>query len=528
MPNAKNALVRPCSPWMVTGLLLTLSLPAVAKDRDLSREDAAWLNRVTYGLTSATVAEYRKEGRRRFLQHQLDGSFELPGPIQQQVEALEITHRDGASLLTEAVDEQKRINTLPEGEPRDAARKVLNDRGNALANDAARSEILRAIYSPAQLQEQLVWFWLNHFSVHQAKANERWLVADYADRAIRPHVFGHFSDLVMATLQHPAMLQYLDNAQNGVGHINENYARELLELHTLGVGSGYTQQDVQELARILTGVGVTTSADRPKLKKEWDPSYRRVGDFEFNPARHDFGDKTLLGQHFAGTAAGPGGAAGTAGSTYAGFDEVQRAVELIVSQPACAHFISRKLAIYFVADDPPAGLVDRMSRTFTKTHGDLRAVLDTMLSSSELTHSLGGKFRDPMQYVIASVRLAYDGKPVETVRPILNWLSSLGEPLFGRPTPDGYPLTSSAWTSSGQMSRRFEIARAIGSGNAGLFQPENGSVAQRTGFPQLSTRLYFDTIEPQLAADTHGALDRAASQAEWNTYLLASPDLNYH
>jgi uncharacterized protein (DUF1800 family) len=111
---------------------------------------------------------------------------------------------------------------------------------------------------------------------------------------------------------------------------------------------------------------------------------------------------------------------------------------------------------------------------------------------------------------------------------VLNWLNALGEPLFGRQTPDGYPLTADAWSSSGQMSRRFEIARAIGSGNAGLFQPEDGSPAQSTGFPQLSNRTYFAAIEPQLAGDTRNALDRAASQAEWNTYLLASPDLNYH
>src|SRR6202023_2742543 len=120
---------------------------------------------------------------------------------------------------------------------------------------------------PAQLQEQMIWFWLNHFSVFQYKANLRWLIGDYEERAIRPHVFGHFSDLVMATLQHPAMLQYLDNSQNAAGHINENYARELLELHTLGVSGGYSQHDAQELARVLTGVGVA-GLDPPHLKPE--------------------------------------------------------------------------------------------------------------------------------------------------------------------------------------------------------------------------------------------------------------------
>ncbi|HEY4368327.1 MAG TPA: DUF1800 domain-containing protein [Steroidobacteraceae bacterium] len=478
----------------------------------LPREDVAWLNRITYGINAGTLAEYRDLGRRRYLQHQLDDPGRLPAPVMQQIAALEISRRDGASLLAEVAEEQKRINSLPEGPPRDDARKALNERGNALASEAARREALLAMYSSAQLQEQLVWFWLNHFNVHQGKANGRWLVGDYVQRAIRPHVLGKFGDLVLATLQHPAMLQYLDNAQNAVGHLNENYARELLELHTLGVAAGYSQQDVQQLTRILTGAGINAMQDRPRLKKEWEPLYRRDGAFEFNPARHDFGDKTLLGHRFAGS----------------GFDEIQQAVAFIVEQPACARFISNQLASYFVADRPPTALVERMSKVFMKTHGDIRAVLTVMFGSHEFVSSLGGRFKDPTQFVIGSLRLAYDDKVIANTRPVLNWLNALGEPWFGRQTPDGYPLGADAWSSSGQMSRRFEIARAIGSGNAGLFQPEDGAPAHRTGFPQLSSRVYFDVIEPQLAADTRAALERAASQAEWNTLLLASPDFNYH
>ena len=501
-----------CTLFVLTAVILMTSPAAnAAKQQILSHEDAAWLARVTYGATTVTSTDYKALGRRRFLQQQLTKPGELPAAITQQIAALEITQRDGASLLTEVAEEQKRINTLPEGQPRNGARRTLNERGNAIASQAVRREILRAIYSSAQLQEQLVWFWLNHFSVHLGKANVRWSVGDYAERAIRPHALGHFNDLVMATLKHPAMLQYLDNSQNAAGRINENYARELLELHTLGVAGGYSQQDVQQLARILTGVGTNAAPDRPKLKKEWEPLYRREGVFEFNPARHDFGEKTLLGRSFAGT----------------GFDEVQAAVAFIVAQPACARFVSHRLASYFVADDPPASLVERMSRTFIKTHGDIREVLDTMFASREFIQSLGGKFKDPMRFVISSVRFAYDDKPITNTRPVVNWLNALGEPLFGRQTPDGYPLAASAWSSSGQMSRRFDIARAIGSGNAGLFQPEDGGVTQITGFPQLSGRLYFEAIEPRLAADTKAALDRASSQAEWNTFLLASPDFNY-
>jgi uncharacterized protein (DUF1800 family) len=496
------ALLLPCLP---TAAWASASTP-------LSRQDILWLDRVTYGPTSAVVDEYLKLGRRRFLNEQLHpAALRLPEPAASQIEALEISRSDAATLLGVVSKEQQRINALPDEAAKQDSRKALNDHGNKLAYEAARREVLRALYSPAQLQEQLTWFWLNHFSVFQNKANDAWLVGDYAESAIRPHALGHFRDLVLATLTHPAMLQYLDNAQNAAGHINENYARELMELHTLGVGSGYTQQDIQELARVLTGVGVNMSGNEPKLKPEWRPLYLHQGAFEFNPARHDFGSKTLLGEHIDG----------------GGFNEIEQAVDLLVSQPACAQFVSRKLAVYFVSDDPPRSLTDRMTKTFQKTHGDIAEVLETLFKSHEFDASLGDKFKDPMHYVISIMRLAYDGKPIFNTHPVVNWLNALGEPLFGRPTPDGYPLTESGWASSGQISRRFEIARAIGNGNGGLFEPEDGSPPTSAGFPQLSGRLYFTAVEPFLSAHARTALDRAGSQLEWNTFLLASPDFNY-
>jgi len=210
-----------------------------------------------------------------------------------------------------------------------------------------------------------------------------------------------------------------------------------------------------------------------------------------------------------------------------GFGEVEDAVTLIVAQPACARFISRQLALYFVADNPPPQLVERMARTFTHTDGDIAAVLRTLFLSRELDAALGEKFKDPMRFVVSAVRFAYDGRPISNTRPLLNWLNGLGESPFGRQTPDGYPLTELAWASSGQMSRRFEIARLIGSGNAGLFDPEDGAAATAGGFPQLSNRLYFEAVEPFLRPGTRDGLNRANSQQEWNTFLLSSPDFNY-
>jgi uncharacterized protein (DUF1800 family) len=485
--------------------------PGVIGAPAVHRTDVLWLERVGFGLDSTSLAQYRALGRAGFLDAQLAGrAAPLPPAIAAQIDAMEVGHVDPEHVLAEVNAQNKAINAMPEGPDKEQARKSLNDQGNQLSYQAIRRDLLRAVYSPAQLQEQMVWFWLNHFSVYQYKGNLRWLVGDYEERAIRPHALGRFRDLLRATLEHPAMLQYLDNSQNAAGHINENYARELMELHTLGVGSGYTQQDVQQLARVLTGVGINTG-ERPHLPPKLEPLYRRVGAFEFNPARHDFGGKVLFGHQIGG----------------AGFGEVEEALTLITRESACAHFISRELATWFVADDPPPQLVERMAQTFRSTDGDIAAVLRTMFLSRDFDAALGAKFRDPVHFVIASVRLAYEGQAIRNTHPLLSWLSALGEPPYGRATPDGYPPTEPGWASPGQLSRRFEIARAIGIGNAGLFDPEDGSAATTSGFPQLENRLYFEAIEPFLTAQTRAGLARANSQGEWNTFLLSSPDFSY-
>ena len=484
----------------------TAALPA------LSRLDVLWLQRVSFGIDSTSVEELHRLGRARYLDRQLQGGESLPAPVAAELADLEITHLDPVRTIAEVNAARKAANAMPDGPDREAARKAFNERGNRLAYEAVRSELLRATYSPDQLEEEMVWFWLNHFSVHQAKADLRWLVADYTDRAIRPHAFGPFKDLVLATLEHPAMMAYLDNNQNAAGHANENYARELMELHTLGVAAGYTQRDVQQLALVLTGSGIR-AGDPPRLKPELAKLYYQNGAFQFNPARHDFSTKVVLGRTIQGR----------------GFAEVDEAVSWIVRQPACAHFISRELATYFVADNPPPQLVERMAKTFQRTDGDIAAVLREMLLSPEINAALGGKFKDPTRFVVSAVRFAYDGRTITNTRPMFNWLNGLGETPFGRATPDGYPLNEAAWASSGQMSRRFEIARAIGSGSTALFNSEGGAPAAvaAPGFPQLSNRLYFEAVEPFLTARTRAALGRASSQQEWNTFLLASPDFNY-
>jgi uncharacterized protein (DUF1800 family) len=191
---------------------------------------------------------------------------------------------------------------------------------------------------------------------------------------------------------------------------------------------------------------------------------------------------------------------------------------LLSRAPATSHFISHKLAVYFVSDNPPPQLVERLAVTFRQTDGDIAAVLKTLFTAPEFKASLGTQFKDPMHYVISAIRFAYDDKVILNTVPILGWLSRMGEPLYGHVTPDGYPLSESSWDGPGQMATRFEIARAIGSGSAGLFKPE------RPAFPQPANILYFTSVKPTLASSTRDALDQAISQQDWNTLYLASPE----
>ena len=492
--------------------------PRASESRPVTADDLRWLNRVTFGIDTQVVARYRAVGRARFLDEQLHPPPGDAPEISADLAAIPTMRQTASTLLKAARDEQQRINALPEDQ-KQAARMAANQAATAALYDASKRHLVRALYSPTQLREQMTWFWMNHFSVYAGKANIRWSVAEYEDRAVRPHALGRFRDLVMATVVSPAMLEYLDNAQSAAGKINENYARELMELHTLGVsggpsGSRYSQQDVQELARVLTGVGLNLTDNTPHLPPAKQALYVRDGVFEFNPVRHDAEPKTILGHAIA----------------PAGMSEVEAAITLLCRQPATARFVSTKLATYFVSDDPPPRVIDAMTATFKSSDGDIAAVLKVMFQSAEFRAALGSgapapaKLKDPMQFVASSLRLAYDDKHISNYRPVVNWLTQLGEPLYGRVTPDGYPLNEPAWASSGQMVRRFEIARAIGSGNAGLFNADDGGPGPRTGFPMLTNRLYYDALDPALSARTREVLSQVSSQQEWNTVLLSSPD----
>jgi uncharacterized protein (DUF1800 family) len=466
------------------------------------------LNRVTWGATGASAREIGAAGVERFIEQQLRPARALPPAVQLQIDALTVSQRPLPDLMLELEGRRKSAAAIKDPEEQKKAQQAYQQALTRLSREAAARAILRALYSPDQLQEQMTWFWMNHFNVYQYKNNVRAMLGDYEERAIRPHALGRFKALLAATVRHPAMLRYLDNEQNAANRVNENYARELMELHTLGVEGGYTQRDVQELARILTGVGINLTTTPPKLSAQRQAQYVREGLFEFNPNRHDFGDKVFLGQPVKGR----------------GLSELDEALDRLAKHPATARFVSRKLAVYFVADDPPPALVGRMAQTFRSSDGDIAATLRTMFRSPEFAASLGGKFKDPVHYVISAVRLAYDERPILNPTPVFNWLNRMGQGLYNRETPDGYALTQAAWASPGQMTTRFEVAKAIGSGSAGLFRVEGPQPADRPGFPQLSNALYYQAIRTTLSAETLKTLNEATSPQEWNTFLLSSPE----
>jgi uncharacterized protein (DUF1800 family) len=497
-----------------TALVLAAGFLGVAAcdAAELNPSDIALIDRLTWGINASTAAHFQAVGAERWLAEQLHPApgDALPAAARSQIEAMPDVHKFPFDIAVAFDQQAKSANQVADPDQKKAAQQVFQQAMNDRAKQAAARTILRALYAPGQLRERMTWFWFNHFNVHQYKANIRILVGDYEDRAIRPNALGKFRDLLVATLRHPAMLRYLDNADNAVGHLNENYAREIMELHTMGVGSGYAQADVEALARILTGVGIDLKQEEPNLKPELRPQLVREGAFEFNPARHDYGDKPFLGHTIKGS----------------GLAEVDEAVDILVHHPATATHLSRQIASYFISDNPPEPLVQRMAQTFKTTDGDIAAVLATMVHAPEFTASLksGARFKDPVQYVLSAVRLAYDDKVVLNTLPVQSWLNRLNEGLFNHDTPDGYAMVSASWNGPGQMMLRFEIARQIGSGSSGLFKPDVPNAVDQPAFPLIANSLYFNGLRQTLGPTTLAALDQAVSPQDWNTLFLSSPE----
>ena len=368
--------------------------------------------------------------------------------------------------------------------PQDSARlKSLNDRGNRLAQQIIAAKMTRAIFSERQLLEVMTDFWENHFSVFSGKMPTRFSLLEYDRDVIRPNALGKFRDLLGAVAKSPEMLYYLDNWQSQADSLhdnlaeltnlkkarsardsariraavrkrrqglNENYGRELLELHTLGVGGGYTQHDVIEVARALTGWTID------------DP--RGGGGFVFRPEMHDASPKVVLGHRLA------------AGR---GIEDGEEVLDVLSRHPATAHFIASKLVRYFVNDSPPASLVDRVAAVFLKTDGDIREVLATIVSSPEFYSRAAykAKVKTPFELVVSTMR-AMSQSPDTTPR-TAQLSARLGQPVFGRLTPDGWPDDAEAWINSGAILNRINFGTVAANGGIPGVAVDRWSRAER-------------------------------------------------
>ncbi len=330
-----------------------------------------------------------------------------------------------------------------------------------------QAKLTRALKSERQLNEVMVDFWYNHFNVFAGKGACRVLVPSYEREAIRPYVFGKFRELVSATTRHPAMLFYLDNwlsvsptvpARGRRRGLNENYARELMELHTLGVEGGYTQQDVIEVARSFTG---------------WTIEGPRRPIFFFAPPLHDNGSKLIFGREI-----GEGG-----------MREGEEVIDMLCRHPSTARFISTKLVRRFVSDDPPPALVDRVSRTFIGSDGDIRDMLRTIIRSEEFADSEHQKVKTPFEFLISALRAA-DAR-VQNPGAFVRILRRLGQPLYSAVPPTGYPDTGADWMSPGTLMTRLNIVTQLASGRLrGVSIPDRRpeSVVRTLGTPEFQRR----------------------------------------
>jgi uncharacterized protein (DUF1800 family) len=420
--------------------------------------------------------------------------------------------------------------------------------------ELTQAKILRAAYSDRQLEEVMVDFWFNHFNVFVGKGQVRLYINEYERDAIRPHVFGKFRDLLQATAESPAMLFYLDNwqssaaegaptmdpalvvsgnsspmpvrpgrpraimrqqvrprppgnlppgAQNRRRGLNENYARELMELHTLGVDGGYTQKDVQEVARAFTGWTIANP--------------RQGGGFHFEPRMHDDGEKTVLGQKI---------------KSGGGQKDGDRVLDILAKHPSTARFISTKLARRFVADEPPAALVDRAAKRFRETDGDIREVVRTIVTSPEFfaADAYRAKVKSPFEFVVSAVRAT--GLETPNAQPLVQAVRNLGMPLYGCQPPTGYSDKAEAWVNTGALLSRMNFAVQLTAGrplSAG--QPQRGggrALARRAdgiSMPSLtSDALIASALAGELSSSTAATVAKATTTPQALALVLGSPE----
>ena len=490
------------------------------------------LNRLAFGPRPGDSGEIGSLGIQEFIHRQLDPtSIPEPPELLQRLDALPTLKMNPVELFEKF---QLPVRQALKGDQ--AAKREARQAAKVVITEAVEARIIRALYGPRQLQEVMTAFWFNHFNVFAGKQLCSVWTGAFEEEAIRPHTMGRFRDLLGATAHHPAMLFYLDNWQNTApgapgSHgkfdgINENYAREVMELHTLGVNGGYSQQDVIALAHILTGWSIERGGlgapARPRQHAQQGQrpynfagifrgpfSFRRFRPFVpaeggwrepgqhqgrrqsrqgrmqnvagqygfmFYGRRHDFTDKTFLGREIKG----------------GGLGEGEQALDILAGSPATASHLSYKLAQYFVTDDPPPSLVKRMSARYLASDGNIRQVLEVIFSSAEFwdRRNYGNKFKTPYEYVISAARAT--GAEVLNVNPLAGTMAALGMPLYGCQTPDGYKNTTEAWLNPDAMMLRLSFATALGKGHLQLEHP----VDPISGTPGFRTAAFIAEGNP--------------------------------
>jgi uncharacterized protein (DUF1800 family) len=403
---------------------------------------SAWrvTSRLGYGPTVATAQAAELDPKAWALQ-QIDTAYSasqrspnIPAELSRFNAPLNDIARDFATEREARKNNREQAAKLAAGSPATAANAGDAQGFSREMQQTAVAWRLMSCSDPAMenpLLARMTEFWFNHLNVFVGKGAVRPFVGHYAVNVIRANALGKFEDLLLASARHPAMLLYLDQAQSNVRGINENYARELMELHTLGVDGGYTQNDVRELARILTG---------------WTVGLQKGEGFRFAERLHDGGDKVLLGRTFRSD----------------GVREGEEAIRLLARHPSTAKRIARRLAMTFVSDKPPQALVDRLASTFTNTQGDIRAVMRTLVTSPDFWRAENTLFKTPLDFACSALAAGGGAKDRRDIQLTLGFLAQAGQPMHGWQTPDGYKTDAATWLAAEALTRRADYAVTLG------------------------------------------------------------------
>ena len=529
-------------------LLVVLAQPLVfaqKKPKSLTDEQRVIhvLNRLGFGARPGDVERVKAVGLEKYIEQQLNPEKITDTVAENKIRDLSILNMTTAELYEKypqpgqllrqlqargmlpaelAAEMPKNNQTAPPANPleNEKYRKVIEEyyrengleRPQRIVAELQASRILRAVYSERQLQEVMVDFWTNHFNIFAGKGADRWLLPAYDRDTIRPNAMGKFSTLLQATAQSPAMLFYLDNFQSVSPNanqrrgrlqqlrpqqpqqqrrgINENYARELMELHTLGVDGGYTQKDVQEIARCFTGWTIFQPRGGAAAVNAMtgEAGRRNAGTFFFNARVHDDGEKTVLGQKI------PAGG---------GMKDGLMVLDILAHHPSTAKFIATKLVRHFVSDTPPKGLVDRVAATFTKTDGDIRETLKAIFFSKEFnsTEAYRVKIKRPFELVVSAIRTL--GADTNGGPGTHQWIARMGEPLYGFQTPNGYSDAAESWVNTGGLLERMNFGLALANNRV---QGTRVSLAKING---EQAKVMDDYLKTLLAGDISAATREA-------------------